>query len=177
MKVDYRILSYLALCSGPFSAYNPGMERRACLCVFLSLIAGVGGATAADLLNALRNGDSDAVRGLLRAKAALNTTDESGASPLMYAALYADVSTMRLLLDQGANPNHADNSGATALMWAVPDEAKVRLLLDRGAAVNATSKLTGRSPLLIAAGKPGASSVVRLSRYHSMLPAISTKWS
>jgi len=162
MKVDYRILSYVVLCSGPFSAYNSGMELRACLYVFLSLMAGVSRATAADLLDALRNGDSAAVRRLLAAKTALHATDESGASPLMYAALYGDVSTMRLLLDQGADPNHADNSGATPLMWAVPDEAKVRLLLDRGATVNATSKFTGRTPLLIAAGKPGASSVVRL---------------
>src|SRR5262249_55214412 len=69
---------------------------------------------------------------------------------------------VRLLLDRGANPNHADNAGATALMWAIPDEAKVRLLLAKGAQVNVASKTTGRTPLLIASGRPGAAGVVRL---------------
>jgi ankyrin repeat protein len=67
-----------------------------------------------------------------------------------------------VLLDHGADPNHADNAGATALIWAIPNEPKVRLLLERGARVNTASKLTGRTPLLIAAGRPGAAAVVQL---------------
>ncbi|MCC6367949.1 MAG: ankyrin repeat domain-containing protein [Bryobacterales bacterium] len=112
-----------------------------------------------DLFAALRNGDAAAAR---RFSKNVNAKDETGATPLMYAALYSDAETVRLLLNQGANPNAADNAGATALMWAIPDEEKVRLLLDHGARVNVVSKATGRTPLLIAAGRPGAVQVVRL---------------
>lgn len=115
-----------------------------------------------ELLDALWAGDAAGVRRLVAAGAAVDAVDESGSSGLMYAALYADVPTMRLLLDRGANPNHADSAGATALIWAISDEAKVRLLLKRGAEVNVAAKLTGRTPLLIAAGRPGSAPVVRM---------------
>jgi ankyrin repeat protein len=115
-----------------------------------------------DLLIALKNGDASASYRLLKSGASPNVKDEVNTSALMYAAMYSDVATMRLLLDRGADPNHADNSGATALMWSIPDEEKSRLLIARGANVNATSGLTGRTPLLIAAGRPGAARIVKL---------------
>jgi ankyrin repeat protein len=117
---------------------------------------------AQELLHALRDGDSAQVRTLVIARTALDSVDEFGASALMYAALYSDAATVRLLLDHGADPNHTDHAGATALMWAIPDEAKVRLLVERGADVNAVSKFTGRTALLIAAGRPGSARIVRL---------------
>jgi ankyrin repeat protein len=80
----------------------------------------------------------------------------------MYAALYSDVSTMRALLDRGANPNLADKAGTTALIWAISDPVKVRLLIERGANVNAVASLTGRTPLLVAAGRPGSAPIIRL---------------
>jgi ankyrin repeat protein len=82
-----------------------------------------------------------------------------GATPLMRAARTNDVDSMRHLLDGGANPNAALPDGTTVLMIAagqglgaprgdgprirVPTEAgaveAVRLLLDKGAAINATN--------------------------------------
>ena len=52
-------------------------------------------------------------------------------------------------------------SNATALMWAVDDEPMTRLLVDRGADVNAASD-DGRTPLMIASGLRGNASIVRL---------------
>ena len=115
-----------------------------------------------ELLDALRDGDTARVQRAIRAGAPVGAIDDAGSSSLMYAAIYADSASLRLLLDKGADPNHANNAGATALMWAIPEEAKVRLLVDRGARVNAVSSATGRTPLLIAAGRPGASGIVRL---------------
>src|SRR5215210_2491107 len=115
-----------------------------------------------ELLAALRRGDSAAVNNLVRSGAPVNVMDEYGSSALMYAAIYADPATMKLLLSRGADPNHADQSGATALMWSVSDAAKVRLLLAKGANVNSVSTLTGRTPLFIAVGRPGAAKVVKL---------------
>ena len=114
------------------------------------------------LLSALRDGERVEVQRLLKAGGEVNTRDAEGATPLMYAALYGDAAMVRLLLEHGASANESDNAGATALMWAIPDEAKVRLLLEHGSKVNAVSRATGRTPLLIAAGRPGAGRVVRL---------------
>jgi len=131
-----------------------------CLCLWSD--AGMGAPTGKQLLDALRDGNTAAVRQLVKSGAAVNAVDDFDSSALMYAALYADAATVRLLLEKGADPNHADKAGATALMWAIPDEVKCRALITRGAQVNAVSEATGRTPLLIAAGRPGAAGVVRL---------------
>ena len=92
------------------------------------------------LLEAIRRDDGSKVRELIAGGDARNERDESGASPLMYAALFASVSTMQLVLDSGADVNASNRNGSTALMWAVADPAKIRLLLERGAAVDARTK-------------------------------------
>jgi N-acyl-D-amino-acid deacylase len=122
----------------------------------------IAGPSGKELLDALKRGDSVAVNRLVRSGAPVNVTDEYGSSALMYAAIYSDAATLKLLLSRGADPNHADQAGATALMWSVSDAAKVRLLVARSANVNAVSTLTGRTPLFIAAGLPGAANVVKL---------------
>jgi ankyrin repeat protein len=136
--------------------------RCAALC--LTVCSGVGWSAPSgkELLDALRDGDAARIRRAIRAGAPAGAVDNTGSTALMYAAVYADVASMRLLLEKGADPSYANQAGATALMWAIPDEAKVRLLIERGARVNAVSTATGRTPLLIAAGRPGASAIVRL---------------
>ena len=132
--------------------------------VFLPILAACAYAapSGAELLDAIRSGHAGAVKRLIAAGAPADAADDSGASALMYAAIYADTGTLRLLLDHGANPNHADSSGGTALMWAIPDAAKVELLLRRGADAKAVSAVTGRTPLLIAAGRPATAGIIRL---------------
>src|SRR5262249_1886776 len=84
-----------------------------------------------------------------------------GATPLMMAALYGGTALVKALLDEGARPNVADDAGATALMWALTDLEKKRLLVERGADVNARSD-DGRSPVIIAASIRGNRDVVAL---------------
>ena len=79
----------------------------------------------------------------------INARGPDGATPLMYAALYADVELLRAMLAAGGKPNIASDSGGTALMWAVEDHNKVALLLDAGADVNAASGF-GRTALSLA---------------------------
>ena len=62
-----------------------------------------------------------------------------GSTPLMYAVLYGDADAVRLPLDNGADPNLRNEAGASALMWAVDNLEKTRVLLQRGADVNARS--------------------------------------
>ena len=58
--------------------------------------------------------------------------------PWVETLLFGTVDDVRRLLDDGLSPDAATRSGGTtALMMAAPDVAKMRLLLDRGASVNA----------------------------------------
>jgi len=113
-------------------------------------------------LQAIQRGDAVAMARALDAGVSPNVTDAEGTPALMLATLFADAAGVELLLTRGADPNRADAAGATALMWALPDLAKARLLLDRGANVNARSSGLGRTPLLIAAGYPGSVDVLAL---------------
>ncbi len=96
------------------------------------------------------NADRQAVlESIAREPRVINARGAEGATPLMYAALYADVEILRAMLQAGGNPNITSDSGGTALMWAVEDRDKVTLLLDAGADVNATSGF-GRTALSLA---------------------------
>ena len=110
----------------------------------------------------IRRGDRASVARLLKQSPGRLARKESGGiTPLMYAALYRDIASARLLLDAGADPNARNDAGATALMWAVDDLEITRLLLERKADPNVRSA-DGRSALMLAAGRSGASDVVKL---------------
>ena len=117
---------------------------------------------AANLFQAIQSADTGAVKGLLRRGINPNAEDADGTPALMAATLYADADCIKLLLDAGANPNARNSAGATALMWAVPDLAKVKLLISHSADVNARSTNLERTPLLIAARYPESVQVLRL---------------
>jgi ankyrin repeat protein len=80
-------------------------------------------------------------------------------APLCHAALYGDMAQVRALLGRGANPKVRDEQGDTPLMRvasvrghvAVRDHVKqpdyegvVKLLLDKGAAINARNAMGAR---------------------------------
>ena len=79
----------------------------------------------------------------------------------MYAVLYTGAATLERLLKQGADPNKRNDANATALMWAAGDIEKTRLLLGHGANANARSDDL-RTPLMIAARRPGGAPIVQL---------------
>jgi len=111
---------------------------------------------------ALRGGNRAAFLSSMGGNAKLSELrGPGGATPLMMAALYGDTALVKALLDEGARPNVADDAGATALMWALTDLEKTRLLVERGADVNARSD-DGRSPVIIAASIRGNRDVVAL---------------
>jgi ankyrin repeat protein len=85
--------------------------------------------------------------------------DLQGVEPWAETILFGSVTDLKRLLDGGFDPNSATKAGGTtALMMAAPDPEKMKLLLDRGADVNARAK-SKYSALMVAAiyrdGTPG----------------------
>jgi ankyrin repeat protein len=101
--------------------------------------------------------------------ALLNARGPEGSTPFMYAVLYADTPTLDRLLKMGANPHAHNDANATALMWAAHDYDKTALLIAHGADVNARSA-DFRTPLMIAARKPGGKPIVKLLLDHGANP-------
>jgi ankyrin repeat protein len=99
----------------------------------------------------------------------LNARGPEGSTPFMYAVLYTDAATLERLIGQGADPNKRNDAGATALMWAALDLEKTRVLLAHGADVNACSD-DARTPLMVAAGRPGGAPIVKLLLAHDANP-------
>jgi ankyrin repeat protein len=122
------------------------------------------------MMEALRNGDRQKFATILREDPrVVGRYGPGGSTPLMYAALYGDAAAVRMLLENGADPNTLNAGKATALMYAVDDVEKTRLLLDHGADPNIRSE-EGRTALVIAAGRAGASPVVKLLLQHGADP-------
>ena len=99
----------------------------------------------------------------------LNARGPEGSTPFMYAVLYSDAATLERLIALGADPNKHNDAGATALMWAALDLEKTRVLLAHGADVNARSE-DARTPLMVAAGRPGGAPIVKLLLDHGANP-------
>ena len=138
------------------------MFCRFALVAFLAVAVSAQTDTAgAALFAAVQRAASADVERLLASGANANAVDAEGTPILMAAVLFADAHTVKVLLEHGADPNRADTSGSTALMWAVPDIEKVRLLVARGANVNARSE-SQRTALLVAASYPGTVDLLRL---------------
>jgi len=110
----------------------------------------------------IRSGNRKAALDALRNNPSLvNGRGPGGSTPLMYAVLYGDVSLVAGMLQPGADPNIRNHAGASALTWAIDDVDKVRLLLDHGSDLNASSDF-GRTPLMLAAAQTGSAPTVKL---------------
>jgi len=99
---------------------------------------------------AMQERSLQAARALLAAPATdVNALNAAGETALMMAALKGDMDGATMLLERGAQVN---KSGWTPLHYAAtgPEPRLVRLLIDRGAELNARSP-NGTTPLMMAA--------------------------
>jgi ankyrin repeat protein/mono/diheme cytochrome c family protein len=113
-------------------------------------------------LDAIHSFESHAFsRALTTDKAMARAADAAGSTALMHAAYAGTVEMMATLIDAGADVNAANDRRATALHWAITDPAKVRLLLLKGANVNAKT-VDGRTPLHLAATLPTGTPIVEM---------------
>jgi ankyrin len=114
-----------------------------------------GSAPSADrpaVIDAVRNGDRDALRSLLRKKADVNAAEGDGSTALLWASYQDDIESADLLIRSGAKVNAANDLGVTPL-WAASQNgsaAMVGRLLEAGAKPN-LALLAGETPLMVAA--------------------------
>jgi ankyrin repeat protein len=105
----------------------------------------------AAVIEAVRTRNRTALETLIAAEPDVaRATDAGGSTPLHHAAGFGTLDSLTFLLDKGADVNAKNRRGSTPLFWALHDEAKVRLLVARGAAVK-IKQVEGRSPVYQAA--------------------------
>jgi uncharacterized protein len=123
---------------------------------FVSLLAAAAVSLSAAedlrLINAVKDGNRQAVRQLLRSRVPVEAAEADGTTPLHWAIRAGDLETAKLLLNAGARASVANRYGVTPLALAATngDATAVQMLLDAGADPNATSA-DGETVLMTAA--------------------------
>ena len=140
--------------------FNMARLGTACA-VAVVLTAGTHANGESPIFEAIRRGDARAVSTLIAQGADIQAPDDTGATPLMYAALYAGPDVLVALLDDGAPVNTGNKYGATPLMWAAGHAENVQLLVRRGADVNA--KASDGVTALVAAARYSNAEAMRFS--------------
>jgi ankyrin repeat protein len=116
-------------------------------------------AAPANLIDAVKSGDAQAVRSLLKQRANVNATEADGMTALHWAVRANDMDTVQLLLRSGANAKTANRYGVTPLTLAATNgnAAAIEALIKAGADPNSALP-EGETALMTASrtGKPDA---------------------
>ena len=139
-----RIIRLLALVAGSASAQNSASQAPA---------------SVEQVFQAIRANDMSSLR-QLTSRGAANVKDKLSMSALHYAALYGSPEAVRILLEAGADPDAKNAGGATPLIFGAYNLEKTKLLVAKGADVNAATDL-GTRPLWVAASTHDNASTVR----------------
>ena len=113
------------------------------------------------LIDAVKAGDREAVRSLLKQPLAVKDAERDGTTALHYAVRADDVETMRMLLRAGADVNAPTREGITPLALAAVNGNLVstQILLEAGA--NANAVLPEGETVLMTAARTGKPDVVK----------------
>ena len=136
--------------------------RRAALCLIVAVAAGaVAGGQSLNLREAVRTGNTQAVRALLQKRVDVNAADADGTTALHWAVRANDAETVKALLKAGANANAANAYGMTPLFLAATNSTPVitQSLLEAKADPNRTAT-RGQTPLMTAA-RAGNAAIVK----------------
>lgn len=126
--------------------------------------AGSKDAGATDLIKAVRDGDIKKAKKLIKKEKEINTRDDYGWTPLMYALFREDADLVTSLLAGGADPDLADPDGVTPLMLAImrmPEVFMVQYLPEsRRAAIAIAHALVENGTNLNLADKDGNTALI-----------------
>jgi ankyrin repeat protein len=131
----------------------------------LTLLGSASGAAADErrLIDAVRRGDTAAVRALIAERADVNVAQPDGTTALHWAANRTDIEAADLLLRSGANVGAENDFGVTALSLACENgsAAMIRRLLQAGADPNSALK-NGETALMTASRTGNLDAVMAL---------------
>jgi len=127
------------------------------LIVLLMAFSTDGKDVNSSMWNAVKKGDADKVKVLIKQGADINAQDEDGDTPLMIASYYGQLEVVRALLNAGADVSSTHKYGGTALISAAAGGHVqiLKALIEKGAEVNAKT-YDGRTPLMLTAMNYGA---------------------
>jgi ankyrin repeat protein len=136
------------------------------LLIFLATFALVTHSQQLRVVDAVRNGDIDTVKSLIRAGADVNIPDAEGSTALSYAAHQNNTEMVDALLSAGTDINTPNEYGATPVYIAAAnaDAKLIEKLLMAGGDPN-TGLLSGETPLMVAAERGKFDAVKILLNY------------
>jgi ankyrin repeat protein len=134
----------------------------AVLIAIASAVAVPAAGAPARVVDAVRDGDSAALRALLKQHADVNLAETDGTTALAWAARQGDAATVDLLLRAGADAKKANRYGISPLSLAAEagDTAILLRLLNAGADAN-TTVADGETALMLAA-RAGKADAIKL---------------
>lgn len=109
-------------------------------------------AEPAELIQAVKNGNSAEVRRILESGTDPDSQDQGGLTALIYAISLDNIELVRVLLNAGADAERPVRDGVTPLMIAAHNGSIqiCNLLVESWASVNAPDPKTGGTPLMFA---------------------------
>ena len=145
------------------------MKGHAAIAAFLIFLvtALTAGETDTRLIDAVKSGNAEAVRALLKNRALINTPEPDGTTPLQWAVRADDLTIVQALLSAGANAKAPNRYGVTPLELAATNgnPTMIAALLKAGA--DATAVKPGGQTILMSAARTGNPDVVRILLEHT----------
>lgn len=149
--------------------------KYACVLALLITVT-LSAATPANLIDAVKAGDSQAVRGFLKQRANVNAVEPDGMTALHWAVRGNDAETVQLLLRSGANAKTANRYGITPLSLAATNgnAAMIETLIKAGADPNAA--LPEGETVLMTAARSGNPDTVKALIAHGANVNVREQW-
>jgi ankyrin repeat protein len=152
--------------------------KLVCLVAVLisATVMGAPAVPAVPLIDAVKAGDAQAIRALLKQRANVNAAEADGMTALHWAARSNDMDTVQLLLRSGANAKAANRYGITPLSLAATNgnAAMIEALIKAGADPN--TALPEGETVLMTASRTGNAAAVKALIAHGAQVNLKEQW-